>query len=184
MIAAVALGCRPPQPQTNDDRPPTPAEDAARPGFLTPPFTAEQIRGEWVEGLELTIRRWAADAEALESWRVVQADADGVDIESTVRDGDGNVIRPTAVRHSTWTELRDHASFPADRATRERVTRDTALGDLDGWLYTVSDPDSGTISEFFFAVSLPGAPVYVHVFRDGELVEIFEQVDRRRPTPG
>lgn len=58
---------------------------------------------------------------------------------------------------------------------------ETPLGELEGWLYTVSDPTTGTVTEFFFADGLPGAPVFVHVLKDGEIVEIFEQIERVRP---
>lgn len=150
------------------------------PEILDRPFTAEQIRDEWVDGLRITIRKWAPEAEAYELWTVVQTDAEGVDIESVVLD-DGGAAAGEAVSHrSGWIELRDHASFPADRATRERVSRETALGELDGWLYTVAGPDASRTSRFFFAESLPGAPVFVHVLQSGEVVEIFEQVARVR----
>jgi hypothetical protein len=48
----------------------------------------------------------------------------------------------------------------------------------------VTDPATGAVSELFFAEPLPGAPLFVHVFRDSELVEIFEQVERRHPSTG
>lgn len=147
--------------------------------ILERPFTAEQIRDEWLEGLRITIRKWTPEAEALELWTVVEADAEGVDIESVVLDDSGVGVGETVSHRSGWVELRDHASFPADRATRERVQRETALGKLDGWLYTVAD--ASRTSEFFFAESLPGAPVFVHVLLDGEVVEVFEQVERISP---
>lgn len=146
--------------------------------ILERPFTAEQIRGEWVDGLRITIRKWSPEAEVFELWTVVQTDAEGVDIESAVLGESGVGVGEAVSHHSGWVELRDHASFPADRATRDRVTRETALGELDGWLYTVADPDGSRKSEFFFAESLPGAPVFVHVLQGGEVVEIFEQVER------
>ena len=156
-------------------------EEAAAPAILERPFSAEQIRDEWIEGFTVTIRRWTPEAEVFERWVVIAADADGVDIESTVTDADGTLLSEPTVQHSSWVDLRDHASFPADRATREAVVRETPLGELHGWLYTVTDPASGVVTEFFFADDLPGAPVFVHVLRDGEVVEIFEQVERSRP---
>jgi hypothetical protein len=159
---------------------PVPVAADAEPGILEHPFTADQISEEWTEGLEITIRRWTPDAEVFELWKVVRDDDDGVDIESAVLDRDSARVGETATHRSGWVELRDHASFPADRATREWVTRETALGELEGWLYTVSDPETPRVSEFFFAESLPGAPVFVHVLVDGEVVEIFEQIERNR----
>ncbi len=178
----VAVGCgsgREPVPAMGT--PVAAVAEETRAGFLEPPFTADEIRNEWVEGLDLRIRRWTADAEAFEQWSVTAADADGVEITSSTLDAEGKLLREPSVRRSTWTELRDHASFPADLTTVERVRRETRLGSHEGWLYTVVDPGSGARSELFFAEALPGAPTFVHVFRDGELIEIFEQVERRRP---
>jgi len=149
--------------------------------LLDRPFSAEQIRDEWVEGFHLKIRRWTPEAEAFEEWTVVSADTDGVDIESLSFDGEGGVVTEPSTQRSTWIQLRDHASFPADRATREAVTRDTTLGELSGWLYVVGDPSGEVVTELFFAEALPGAPVTVHVIKGGELAEIFEQIERSRP---
>jgi hypothetical protein len=149
--------------------------------MLPTPFTAEQIRTEWVEGFRLTVRRWAPDGERLERWRVVAADAEGVEIENAVVDADGAVVGDPVTRRSTWAELRDHASFPAAAATRSREARSTALGVLEGWRYTVTGPEAGMTSEFFFVDSLPGAPVQMTVWQAGEKVLVLEQLDRDKP---
>lgn len=179
----LVIGCTGPVGQTSDDpvssRPPA---TGSKPGHLPFPFTADQIRDEWVEGLEIRIRRWTPAAEAFETWTVVGADDEGVEIESIVYGADGEAAGPPTVQRSTWTQLRDHAAFPAENATREAARRATPLGDHEGWLYTVIDPTTGAVNEFFFAESMPGAPLFVHVFRDSELVEIFEQIERRRPV--
>jgi hypothetical protein len=182
-IVGWAVGCGGPSgPVTAAKTPVADGLDTEQPGFLTTPFTADQIRDEWVEGLEVKIRRWTPEAEAYEIWTVTGVDSEGAEITSTLLGPGGDVVRGPESHRSTWTELRDHASFPSAVASRERVRRETPLGGLDGWLYTVQDPDSGAESELFFAETLPGAPVSVHVFRGGELVEIFEQVERERPV--
>lgn len=158
-----------------------PKEVDPLPALLDRPFTADQIRDEWTEGFQLRIRRWTPKAEIFEVWTVIDADADGVDIESKAMDEAGAPVGEARVQTSTWVQLRDHASFPVDRATRESVSRETPLGELQGWLYTVSDPSTGAVTELFFAETLPGAPVFVHVLSGGEIVEIFEQVERIRP---
>lgn len=158
------------------------AEAPRSSAVLERPFTAEQIRDEWIEGLRLRIRRWTPDAEAFELWKVIGADADGVEIESTSIAG-GAAGKPS-VQYSTWIELRNHASFPAQTATRRRVTTTTSLGALDGWLYVVKTPDDDVVTELFFADAYPGAPVVVRVLNDGEVVETFEQVERYRPQDG
>lgn len=181
IACAVACGSGAVSEPQGDAGGPAPEEVGSSPAILERPFTAEQIRDEWVEGFRVMIRRWTPQAEVFETWLVVDADADGVDIESTTTDAEGAVLSGPTVQHSSWVQLRDHASFPADRATRESVVRETPLGELQGWLYTVADPASGVQTEFFFADGLPGAPVFVHVLRGGEVAEIFEQVDRFRP---
>jgi hypothetical protein len=157
----------------------SPREVAPLPALLERPFTAEQIRDEWVQGFRLKVRRWTPEVEIFEEWRVLEADADGVAIASVTMDAAGAVMEEAPAQRSTWVQLRDHASFPADRATREAATRETPFGELGGWLYTINDAASGVVTEFFFAEAFPGAPVFVHVIREGEIVEIFEQVERQ-----
>lgn len=175
-MIVVAVGCGgPDQPgQTGAELPqPTPI-------ILDPPFTSEQIRDAWVEGLELKIRRQTDGMEVLERWRVIAADADGATIESVVIDAAGTAVSEPRAQTSSWDELRDHAAFPADRVRREAVNRETALGAFDGRLYTVTDPESGTVSEYFFADAFPGAPLVMRVVKDGEVVAQFEQIERGR----
>lgn len=182
VFAMLALACGPgSEPEAE-----VTAEGGAKdtdplPAVLDPPFTADQIRDEWIEGFRLRVRRWTPTAELFEVWTVLRSDADGVDIESKAMDPSGALVGESRVQESTWVELRDHASFPADRAVRELVSRETPLGEFQGWLYTVSDPAGGAVTEFFFVETMPGAPVFVHVLSEGEVVEIFEQVERVRP---
>ena len=168
-------------PAGADATPAALSPDVERVEMLPTPFTAEQIRAEWAAGLRLTMRRWALTGERLERWRVVAADAEGVEIEHATVDADGSVVGEPVTRRSTWTELRDHASFSATVAARSRVTRSTALGELEGWLYAVTGPDAGMRSEYFFADSLPGAPVQMTAWQDGQKVFELEQLERERP---
>jgi hypothetical protein len=184
VVATLTLGCGQTQLQGPQAQPVEP--DVSRPDppadRLPTPFTAEQIRDEWIEGFQLVMRRQDADGEHLERWRVVEWDSEGVSIESVSIDGLGELITEPTVQRSGWTELRDHASFPADRTTRNRESRQTLLGDFDGWLYTVEDSEQGTMSRFFFADSLPGAPVHFDVVKDGSVLMELEQMERFRPA--
>ena len=156
------------------------ALDSEDSSLLEHPFTAEEIRNEWIEGFQLTVRRSGPDGEAVERWTVVAADSNGAEIEYATLDENGKVEGEPPVRRSEWVELRDHAAFPADGGTREWVSRATALGDHEGWLYRVPD-ESGTVSEFFFVPALPGAPVEMRVL-DGEVAVLsLIQLDRSRP---
>lgn len=150
--------------------------------MLETPFTAEQIRDEWIEGFTVTIVRSSAGETRRERWTVVAADGDGADIEYAAIDDEGAVLGEPATARSTWNELHDHALFPVAAATREWTTRDTALGRLEGWLYRVNEEDPGTINELFFAASLPGAPVQMTTYDGGEPVSSLEQVARSKPA--
>ena len=97
--------------------------------------------------------------------------------------GEGGAPQGEVTRgKATWSELRDHALFPAATARRERAERDTALGKLAGWLYTVPCGE-GCASEFFFADATPGSPVDYSQTRDGQLQMRAEVVERHRPSP-
>jgi hypothetical protein len=155
--------------------------EAGDPTVLPTPFTADEIRDEWIEGFQLVIERRSPSEERLERWTVISADEDGALIEYAEIDAFGAVTGVPTVRRSSWRELRDHASFPADRASRERVVRTTPLGELDGWLYIVRDDESGTVNQFFFASALPGAPVAMEMLEDGTTLLALEQIERFRP---
>jgi len=155
--------------------------DPEDPSILARPFTAEEIRDEWVPGLRLLMRRSSPEATTIERWTVVAADLEGVEIEYATIGDDGSVDGEPSVKRSSWLELRDHASFPAAHSTREWVSRSTDLGEFEGWFYRVADPAATSVQEFFFVPELPGAPVQMRIL-DGE-VTIFEleQTARLRP---
>lgn len=111
------------------------------------------------------------------------ADADGATIEFVPVDADDQPTGEPTTSRSTWAELRDHASFPAERATRRRATRDTPLGRLDGWVYRVEDEASGAVTEFFFADDTPGAPVEMVSTANGREVASMRQLERAVPEP-
>ena len=154
--------------------------DPDDPSLLRRPFTADEIRDEWVEGFRLLIRRTTPEGASVERWTVVSADNEGAEIEYATLDADSNV-KESAVRRATWVELRDHASFPAATATREWVTRSTGLGTYDGWLYRVTRGDGTAIEEYFFVPSLPGAPLEMTILDGDKTVFTLEQTARLRP---
>lgn len=158
--------------------------DPDDPTILQRPFTAEEFREEWVPGFRLLMRRSFPEETRIERWTVVAADEEGAEIENAAIAEDGSVEGEPSVSRSSWTELRNHASFPATHSTREWVSRSTALGEYEGWLYTVADPEAATVQEFFFVPSLPGAPVQMRIL-DGEATVLeLEQTARLRPEAG
>ncbi len=148
---------------------------------LPTPFTAEQIRGGFAAGQVVDVRTWSPAGEAFQRWHVLEATAEACTMESVAIDGDGRPAGEPTASTTSWTELRDHARFPADRATRERCWRETALGTLEGWRYTVEGPD-GSTTTFFFADAYPGAPVWMRTLADGEPVFLMEQIRRESAT--
>ena len=155
---------------------------AGEPAILERPFTADEIRAEWVPGLRILMRRSYPERSVVERWTVVAADEEGVDIEYATVSDQLEIEGEPNTKRSTWVELRDHASFPAATASREWINRTTLLGELDGWLYRVADDNKATVEEYFFAASLPGVPVQMKIF-DGEgVVFELEQTARLRPT--
>jgi hypothetical protein len=160
---------------------PTVNLDPEDPTILMRPFTAEEIRDEWVAGLRLLMRHSFPEETRIERWTVVAADNEGVEIEKTTIADDGSVEGEPSVTRSAWTELRDHASFPAAHSTREWVSRSTALGEFEGWLYRVADPNAAVVQEFFFVPTLPGAPVQMRILEGGATVFELEQTARLRP---
>jgi hypothetical protein len=155
--------------------------DPDDPSIITRPFTAEEIRDEWEPGFRLLIRRSSPEETRMERWTVVSADDEGADIEYATIGNDGSVVGEPSVSHSSWTELRDHAAFPAAHSSREWTSSSTALGDFEGWLYRVADPSAATVQEFFFVPSLPGAPVEMRILEGDEIVFALEQTERLHP---
>jgi hypothetical protein len=155
--------------------------DPGDPTILVRPFTAEEIRDEWVPGLRLLMRRSSPEGPQIERWTVVSADDDGVEIEYATIADDGSVAGEPSIARSGWVELRDHASFPAAFSTREWVSRSTSLGQFEGWLYRVAEPDAAIVNEFFFVPELPGAPVHMRILEGDATVFELEQTARLRP---
>jgi hypothetical protein len=149
--------------------------------ILTRPFSADEIRDEWVPGFRLLMRRTSPEGTRIERWTVLSADDEGVEIEYATIADDGSVEGEPSIARSGWAELRDHASFPASHSTREWVSRETALGNFEGWLYRVADPEAAVVNEFFFAPELPGAPVQMRILEGDTTVFELEQTARLRP---
>ncbi len=155
--------------------------DPDDPSILMRPFSAEEIRDEWVPGFRLLMRRSFPEQTLIERWTVVSADNEGVEIEYATILDDGSVEGEPTIARSGWVELRDHASFPAAHSTREWVSRSIALGDFEGWLYRVAEPGATVVNEFFFVPELPGAPVQMHTLEGDTTVFELEQTARLRP---
>ncbi len=174
LLCVLALACCSAPPLDPDD-----------PTILRRPFTAQEMRDEMVPGFTVQILRQTAGAgDRFELWRVLEADAESVVIESCPLDQSGAPAGPPTSTASTWVELRNHATFPAERTALSEETLETPLGALDCWLYRITDPETGAMREFHFAKSLPGPPVRFAKLKDGAPLEVMMQIKRSRPAAG
>ncbi len=172
LIPLVGCAAEPPS-----EEPPAPV--AVETESLELPFTAEQIRDEWTPGFTLVLHFSFPDREEWQRWTVVGADADGAEIEYQALDAEGQPTAPPERARSRWGDLRDHARFPAAESRRERASRETVLGELAGWLYKVHDPQAETMTEFFFADELPGAPVWMATTSGEQIMLTINQIARQ-----
>ena len=176
----VACGPAPTQEQSKA----TPAAQEVR-DSLPAPYSAAQIREEGTPGFTLEMERTTPEGWVRGRRTVIDADEDTATIAFERLDGDRQVQGGPRVQTARWNELRDHALFPiSEGARRERARRKTALGTFDGWLYTISDPAQGTVSEYFFGAQTPGAPLLLVTRAAGSEGDVrlrLEQVVRSRP---
>ena len=149
---------------------PAPAPEAA-PVLLAPrPFTAEQIAEHMPVG---TWRRYlmepAGEPGFEELSTVLLCQGAGLTLESRAFDLDGSARGQPQHMTAHWTDLRDHATWPAEAT----VIRETQLalpsGTFDCLRYTVTTEALGVpvVSRFYFAEDHPGAPVRYEEVRDG-----------------
>jgi hypothetical protein len=147
------------------------------------PFTAEPTCAELTPELAVTWRTTTPDAVQRQTWTVVDDDGARVTIEHAALDESGAPTGRAMQKSTSGEDLRDHASYPAAVAMRDRVHGVvTPLGALDGWLHRVRD-DDGTVTGTFFAGASPGAPIFDRTFVGEEMVRERVQVARERALP-
>lgn len=144
---------------------------------LPTPYSAEQIRDAWQVGLTVVTHVWTPRGESTSHTIVTDWTEDQVSMIEQPLDDKGEAVgEPNPIKVS-WIDLRDHARFPKAAATRERGTRTTPLGALEGWLYTMKHDETNQ-SEFFFADAFPGPPVVFLRRSDGEVIMRAEMIER------
>jgi hypothetical protein len=127
-------------------------------GCAPTPFTADEIRAGCPQGRMIRLRIEEAGSDSTtRDIRFVRCDADGADQEFRQFDASGRALDEPLVRHSTWRELQEHASYPSDRTRVEPEALETPMGRLDCLRYSVADGDRLDVS--WFARDLPGMPV-------------------------
>ena len=81
-------------------------------------------------------------------------------IDGLVVTADGKKLEEN-LKRITWAELEKHASFPKSQVKKREESITVPAGKFDCVVYEVKDPKSSETSTFFFAKTLPGAPVMV-----------------------
>lgn len=145
-----------------------------------PPFSADVIRDATDEGRTYRYRVAGNDGRAEQVIRFSEVDLAGAMVETTVMNARGEAAGEPRRKRVTWDELERHAHFPP-KTTRAEVACRTPAGAFACLVYTVRDAEGQT--RFFFAKSLPGAPVRVTADRGGREVVVMELLEHRAGVP-
>ncbi len=145
-----------------------PESHRLRPDHLPTPFSATEIRTGCPAGRIIRIREETpGEAPTFRRIRFTDVDDETAVQEFQATDAAGHPLGDSSLRSSTWLQLQEHASRPADATTVDEVVLALPFGAFDCWLYTVRAP--GAELRFWFAKPLPGMPVQVEEWTDGEL---------------
>lgn len=138
-----------------------PAPTAAKSEDHAPwPFTAEQIRDAMPVGTKLVYRMTPGGKDPYdEHWEVTAATPEtGTIAARLVKPETGELLEDQGAGTSTWTELRDHATFLKRATTITEATVTVPAGTYRTRRYTIR-ADDGSVRVYDFAPALPGPPV-------------------------
>lgn len=140
-----------------------------RPDHRPTPFTADEIRlgcppGRTVRSL---VTRAGTDPY-IRVTRFTTGDAAGADQESWQETPSGERLTEPEHARTTWRELQEHASMPADTTTIAEETIEIPAGRFDCLVYRRVDGDE--VATFWFAKTAPGMPLAFESRVGGALV--------------
>lgn len=139
------------------------------------PATLDALRDALPTGSHIRLSIWSAgQPTVLQDWTFTECTEESTTIRSKVLTEAGELLVDEGSSRSPWTELHQHAAFPAASTTRIESSVDVPIGHYDTWLYTVQavgDDGVPIIKRFHFARTLPGPPVLYTMERQG--VEVF-----------
>jgi hypothetical protein len=153
----------------------TPAEPLRKGPVYAAPFSADEIRAATKAGRTYRFRVEVPGKKPRE--RVLtftKVDESGAEIFS----GSGEPKRvgwPTLQRHSEW---------PKDKVKTREETVKLPAGKFDCMVYEVRD-DDGEVSTYYFARTLPGAPVLFYTEQDGKRTKtttLLQHIPGRGPS--
>lgn len=138
-------------------------------GFYPTPYSAEQIRDATKPGRTYRFKiETAGNPPGERLMTFTKVDAEGAEISTNGE----------PAKRVTWEELRKHAEFPKPVVStrEERIT--LPAGTFDCVVYVVQG-EPGETRTFYFAKSLPGAPVFFFTIKDGKSVMTSTLVEHR-----
>jgi len=155
----------------NPDKPPD--KNRMKPDHAPTPFSAEEIREGCPSGrTSKYLIEVAGNPNSFQVVTFVNGDKDGTGFESITLGHEGAQVGEKQTADARWDELQFHASFPeADtRISSESYT--TPAGKFDCWHYVVKKDkeEKKGVSHYWFAKSLPGAPIFMEQIIDGKSV--------------
>jgi len=133
------------------------------------PFTAAQIRDATKAGRTYVYRiELTGSPIVLRTMCFGKVDADGAELTISMKRETGEPVGDPETKRVTWEDLRKHAEFPKTSVTISESELEVLSGTRTCTVYTVCEGKSVTC--FFFAKDLPGAPVLFHTEEDGARV--------------
>jgi len=147
-------------------------------GDLPTPFSAEQIMKALPQGSWIRLRNEVKGENTDILLRFGNGNSKAVHLETAVSAEDGKPLGEPQHSKPEWKELQSHASFPADNSTIKSAMLKTFKGDLCCWLYEVKEGD--TVTRYWFSPDLPGPPVLLEEFKNGELSRRMTMTGRGR----
>lgn len=159
----------------------SPSRTSANQVSLPRPFTTLQLRGAFVVGSQLSLRVSAFDKSTVHYWKVLEADVEGLSLERLMPEPGEDPNNHARTQRLTWVELLELCTFAEDlRGSRVRASRDTVLGELDGWYYELDSIGEAPARQLFFGDAYPGPPLWARASVGGTTL-LVEVIARSNP---
>lgn len=153
------------------DKPPN--KNRMKPDHAPTPFSAKDIRKGCPTGrTSKYLIEIAGNPNSFQIVSFTKSDKDGTDFESISLDQEEKQVGEKQTARARWDELQFHASFPETDTQITSESYATPAGEFDCWHYEVKKDKQGKkeISHYWFAKSLPGAPIFMEQILDGKPV--------------
>jgi hypothetical protein len=154
-------------------------------GTAPRPFTPKQLHDAFGDGAEMRYRITTPAGTVIKHTTFVAPTDDEVTLRAETLGPDGARLSADDEQHARWTELVDHAAFPAVDTTITDGVAEVPAGRFTTRVYTVNaKAEDGTpeIERYAFVPTLPGPPVLFTIEQGGAEVFRMELVERK-PMP-